>query len=541
MPARPYMKKQLSEMRSDGETIKLIGRSSRLSLLQIDIVKQKIKSVFPNIQVEVIERSSKGDALQNIPLHTVEGSDFFTQDIFDALTIGEADIAVHSLKDMSSEHFFGNNKFAVVDRDDTRDVAIFNNYIEEKIRRGETIIIGTCSPRREDMATVFLKRALPQLSSEIKIETRSIRGNVETRLKKLNSGEYDATILATAGLNRLLRNDEDAAVIKELLADKKLMLLPLIECVPAPCQGAIVAEAHYSNAKAIGVLNKINNEASFADCYAEKKEAVKYGAGCIQKFGVTTLDTKNGKYLYAAGKDSEGTEFVKWDPLPELKINGSLFSSTDVMKGFFDYEWADEKINFDTPLIFVANYKAIQKNSIELAEYKSPPKAEEKPDSSKLPGTKKILASGTKTWFELAKRGYWVTASADALGFEFLLQSLNMPLLNITAGDITILTHETATERWKNKGYSAASNYKLISKDDEEIQRSIAAADAIFWTSFSQFEYYGRFAKPEAKHLSAGGETAELLKQSGIEPVIFPTIKAFEQWRKYSIRSRSVA
>ena len=104
------------------EIIKLIGRSSRLSLLQIDIVKRKIQNAFPNIKVEVIARSSKGDALQNIPLHTVEGSDFFTQDIFDALTIGEADIAVHSLKDMSSEHFFGANKFAAVDKDDTRDI-----------------------------------------------------------------------------------------------------------------------------------------------------------------------------------------------------------------------------------------------------------------------------------------------------------------------------------------------------------------------------------------------------------------------------------
>src|SRR6185436_2638114 len=185
---------------------------------------RKIQAAFPEIKVEVIGRSSKGDDLQNIPLHTVEGSDFFTQDIFDALAAGEADIAVHSLKDMSSEHFFGQNKFAVVDRDDTRDVAIFNNYIEEKIRRGETIIIGTCSPRREEMATVFLKKALPQLGNEIRIEAKDIRGNVETRLRKLNSGEYDATILASAGLNRLLASKEDAKLIKELLEDKKLML-----------------------------------------------------------------------------------------------------------------------------------------------------------------------------------------------------------------------------------------------------------------------------------------------------------------------------
>ncbi|HEU5168119.1 MAG TPA: hypothetical protein VFU29_21390, partial [Chitinophagaceae bacterium] len=75
----------------------------------------------------------------------------------------------------------------------------------------------------------------------------------------------------------------------------------------------------------------------------------------------------------------------------------------------------------------------------------------------------------------------------------------------------------------------------------KKIQESIGAADAIFWTSFSQYEFYGKYAKPVAKHLCAGGETAELLKQAGIEPIIFPTIKAFEQWRRYSIRSHSVA
>src|SRR5688572_25484823 len=528
------------------ETIRLIGRSSRLSLLQIDIVKQKIQSAFPGVKVDVIERSSKGDVLQNIPLHTVEGSDFFTQDIFDALTIGDADIAVHSLKDMSSEHFFGKNKFAVINRDDTRDVAIFNDYIEEKIRRGETIIIGTCSPRREEMATVFLKKALPQLNKEIKIETRSIRGNIETRLKKLNNGEYDATILATAGLNRLLRSERDTVIIKELLVDKKLMLLPLIECVPAPCQGAIVAEAHYLNARAAKILKKINDETLFADCLAEKKEAIKYGAGCIQKFGVTTTSTKNGKYLYASGKDSEGTEFVKWYPLPDVKINGSLFSSTDVMKGFFDYEWYDNEIKIDSPVVFVANYKAIQQSSINpiatgLVLHKSLPGAEEKLNSNNLLGTKKILASGSKTWFELAKQGYWVTASADALGFEFLLSAINMPLLNIKAEDITILTHEAAVTRWESKGYAAKSNYKLVPKNDQVIHQSIAKADTIFWTSFSQYESYGKYAKQDVKHLCAGGETAELLRQEGVEPIIFPTIKAFEQWRKYSIRSHNVA
>ncbi len=506
------------------ETIKLIGRSSRLSLLQIDIVRKKIQSVFPQIKVEVIARSSKGDALQDIPLHTVEGSDFFTQDIFDALANGEADIAVHSLKDMSSEHFFGKNRFAVVDRDDARDVVIFSRDIEEKLRRNEVIIIGTCSPRREEMATVFLKKSLPQLNAEIRIETRPIRGNVETRLKKLNSGEYDATILATAGLNRLLRSGEDAGLIRALLADKKLMLLPMIECVPAPCQGAIVAEAVFSNEKAIKVLERINDKELFADCDAEKKEAVKYGVGCIQRFGVTSLHTRRESYLYASGRDAGGTMFEKWDPLPDNSLKkGNLFSSTAVMKDFFEYEWNDRVIKIEQPVLFVANYKSLQNLSANEIKHKT------------------ILVSGTKTWLELAKQGYWVTGSADALGFEFLLPSLKMPLLGIDAGTICIITNAVAAERWKQKGYNAIGNYSLKPTHNRMIKESIASADAVFWSSYPQFEFYGEYSKQGVKHLCAGGETAELLKRAGIDPVIFPTIKSFEQWKLISGHSHSAA
>ena len=226
------------------EKIRLIGRNSRLSLLQIERVKQKIALAYPGMEVEIIARSSRGDELPNIPLQTMEGSDFFTQDIFDALANGEADIAVHSLKDMSYEHFSGTNQFAVTEREDVRDIALFRKDTEEKIKRGETIIIGTCSPRREEMAIGFLQKALPQLQGSVHVETKFIRGNVDTRLRKLDDGEFDGILLATAGLNRLLSSEEDAPSIKDLLKNKRFMLLPLMECVPAPCQGAIVAEAH---------------------------------------------------------------------------------------------------------------------------------------------------------------------------------------------------------------------------------------------------------------------------------------------------------
>ncbi len=494
-------------------------------------MKQKIETAVRGIQVQIIARSSRGDALQDVPLHTVEGSDFFTQDIFDALANGEADIAVHSLKDMSSEHFFGTNKFAVVDRDDTRDVVILSQKSKVKIQNGETIIIGTCSPRREEMAIGFLQKALPQLNKEFKIATKDIRGNVDTRLKKLDSGEYDGIILATAGLNRLLKTplaveDPDGGS-KELLKDKILLFLPLIECVPAPCQGAIVAEAHSSNKRAIEVLNGINDTKLMTECVEEKKTAKRYGVGCLQKFGVTTINYDNaspGSVLYAAGKDSEGTVFTKWTGLPELAIaQKNFFSTTDFMGSFFKYEYNNNNVRINEPVVYVANYKAVEKKEI-IEQLKE----------------KRVWVAGTKTWFELAKKGIWVEGCADAFGLEFLQPAWQMPLLNISKNDIAVITSSEAAEIWRSKGWKTYSTYSTTEKHLPEIEQQVKDADIIFWTSYRQYLQYKNVLRENVLHVCPHGETAQQFKEAGINPVVFPNIKAFQQWRQTSIPLRSV-
>ncbi|MBU6158027.1 MAG: hypothetical protein KGP35_03235 [Bacteroidetes bacterium] len=502
--------------------LRIICRKSRLSLLQAELVKKKILLAEPDALIEIIGRSSRGDKEQHVPLSSLDGTDFFTQEIFEALQNGEAEIAVHSLKDMSAPHFFSHTAFAIVDREEVRDVAIFNPSVLSKIEKGQPIVIGTCSPRRELMATQFLKKALPQLHQEIRIETRPIRGNVEGRLTQLDEGKYDGTILAAAGLNRLLEAEaaegtkDDQTSVTHLLKDKRRMFLPLIECVPAPCQGAIVAEADPSNAWAVEVLQKINNNTLMQEAVAEKRKAFEYGTGCLQKFGVVTLHTSNGNYLYAAGEDKDGKAFSEWSPLPEINISTEdIFSTTDTMKDFFTYEWSNQKINITEPLVFVANYKALLQEGLR-----------------EVLSAKKVWASGTKTWYELAKLGVWVEGSADALGFEHWLPMLSIPLINQSADDICILTHEAAVARWQQKGKKAVSNYRLIPSHIESIQHKISDAKAIFWSSYAQYEYYGKYVAAQAKHICAGGETAERLRQAGIDPVIFPTLKSFDAWRK---------
>ena len=454
--------------------IRLTGRSSRLSLLQIERVKDRILSIFPELEVEVLTRESRGDLLQDIPLHTVEGTDFFTADLYKGLSAGEADIAVHSLKDMSAEHFFGENIFAVVDRDDTRDVAIFNTNVTEKIAAGETLVVGTCSPRREEMAVDFLSKALPSLKGAVSIEVKPIRGNVETRLRKLDAGEYDGTILATAGLNRLLSDGGNRIIMNKLLEGKKIMILPLIECVPAPCQGAIVAECLPDNKEAIEILRAINKSELMADCIREKEAASAYGSGCIQKFGVTSLNLGNHKFGYAAGRDQQEQIINHWTGLPEIDIkSNSIFSSTDHMADFFSYDHTSNNLRIYTPIVFIANYKAIQNN-----------------EAVKLIKEKRVWASGTKTWYELARKGIWVEGCADALGLESLLPVFKMPLLNILQTDVTVITHSAAALHWTRKGWNAAGAYRLIAQQNEDLKNAIEQAGFIFWTSYGQYEMY---------------------------------------------------
>ncbi len=507
------------------QTVRIICRQSRLSLLQAELVKQRILAVRPGIEVEIKGRSSRGDRELLVPLASLDGTDFFTEEIFKALQNGEADIAVHSLKDMSAPHFFSHTAFAVADRDDTRDIVFFNPDITDKLSAGKSIVIGTCSPRREQMAVEFLKMALPQQAAAIDIRTEGIRGNVEGRLQQLREGKYDGTILATAGLNRLLRQPDSAALVQSLLKDLPWMLLPLVECVPAPCQGAIVAEADPANTAAVALLKEINIDSLLQDCIREKRAAWQYGTGCLQKFGVTSLQTPQGSVLYAAGEDESGRYFSQWDGLPDATaFAGNLFRSTQYMKDFFTYQWLDAPIQTDLPAVFVANYKSLQQ-----------------PGIGQLLHNKTIWASGTKTWTQLAKLGYWVQGSADALGFENLLPALKMPLIQLMPADICIITHTAAARRWQKKGYAAVSNYSLSSTNNKSVISALEAADNIFWSSFAQFEHYGRFAKSAAVHCCAGGETASLLRQQGIEPIIFPTIKAFEQWSQSAIPSHSAA
>jgi hydroxymethylbilane synthase len=498
-------------------TFTIACRGSWLSLAQAEIFRKKVAAVYPGVIINTTIIETAGDKEQTMPLHLVEGKDFFTKEIQDYLNSNQADFALHSMKDVSSTDFFAAGNYAIIDRELLHDVAIFNEIVIDKIEKGEKIIIGTSSPRRSNMATGFLQKALPKFTDAIiNIEAQPIRGNVDTRLQKLDSGTYDGIILAAAGLNRLLQYEPAKEKVAALLQNKKIMLLPLFECPPAAGQGAIVAETTGDNTDAIEILNAINNQQLTNAIKQERIYAQQYGYGCSQQFGVFHLDTSAISFTYASGKDGDANAFTEWDFETALNVKGkNLFSSTDYMKDFFRYNFLNNDIDDAAKTYFISSHKAVHSEKIK----------------NKI-AQKTVWTAGTRTWYELAKKGVWVQGCADGLGFDFLAAVFKSPLINITANEIQIITNNKSKTHWIADGMKATGTYELMDNLSSAIKNNIAGADIIFWTSYQQYELCKVFIKKEVQHICPAGKTAKLLIAEGLRPIIFPTIKAFNDWRK---------
>jgi hydroxymethylbilane synthase len=368
------------------------------------------------------------------------------------------------------------------------------------------------------MATDFLQQALPQLNQNgIQINTIPIRGNVDTRLKKLNeSGHYSGIILAVAGLNRLLNYGPAQENVKQLLKGKKLMFLPLFECPPAAGQGAIVAETNLNNQEAIDLLEKISNSQLNQAILEERKYANKYGFGCSRPFGVFHYNGANTQFTFATGISQEEKPFTEWDfKQPAIPENAVIFSGSDFMRSFYTETFVDHaKIDSDSKALFIASHKALHSDSLVKQAQK-----------------KRVWCAGARTWNALAKKGIWVEGSADGLGLEAIQPLINSPLVNLSKQQFSILTNNNSVVGWLSEGWKAVATYTLHPKLELVLVEKIIAADFIFWASFQQYQAASQIVKKDVIHACPSGKTAKLLLEQGIKPVIFPTIKAFQAWR----------
>jgi len=366
------------------------------------------------------------------------------------------------------------------------------------------------------MATGFLQQALPRYGNAMPVVNATpVRGNVDSRLRKLDEGMYDGIILAVAGLNRLLKYESAMGAVRHLLEGKKLMILPLFECPPAAGQGAVVVEADPANRDAVAILDAVRDARLTKAILKERHYAEKYGYGDSREFGVFHIDTPHVSFTYAAGKDLQDKPFAEWAFDRPVNPEGEIFSAADHMKSFFSYRYYDMLPDAGVDAFFVASHRAVHND-----------------ETVRVLQEKRVWAAGTKTWLSLAQQGVWVEGCADGLGLETIVPLLESPLIGLLPEFIQIITNETSKDRWISSGWNAMATYRLVPEQDEWVRQRIRSAGGLFWTSYQQYNLYRDDVPHGALHYCLAGKTAVLLRAEGIEPHIFPDIKSFKQWQQ---------
>lgn len=242
-----------------GKKIKIGTRGSELALWQANY----IASLIGEENTELVIIKTEGDRIQNVSFNKMEGKGFFTKEIEEALLSGKIDLAVHSLKDLPTEDVKGLKLAAIPERGDYHDMIIMHpdacmNREGINIKRGSTI--GTSSVRRMAQLKAFDKT--------LRIE--ALRGNVNTRLRKLKEGEYDAIIMAKAAVDRIKLDIND--FIAQTL-DEKIFL-------PAPAQGALGLQVREDDDYTFSVARKLNHSETEALVRAERSFLKNFGGGC---------------------------------------------------------------------------------------------------------------------------------------------------------------------------------------------------------------------------------------------------------------------
>ena len=517
---------------------KLGTRRSLLAWAQSSWVAREIEKLNPGIQVELVGIETQGDRIQDVSLRKIEGKEFFVAEIDQALMKGEVDFTVHSLKDLSLDRPSALRSAAIPRRANPRDVILFGPQALEKLKKGESLKIGTSSPRRLENIPEFLKNALPRfhVQQEPLLEWVEIRGNVNTRLSRVHEPQdspkaLDAVVLAFAGMIRLWADPQGRIELSRLLTHVRWMVLPLQECPAAPGQGALAVECRADDDETFQAVHKLHDSKTARQISAERQILSDWGGGCHQRFGATSIEFQNGRdllWIRGVKSDESYIEELRWTPppvwSPQLLDQKEEVQSSSVFSYPLSWDGSEWKAQAEglaqdqnlqlQPAVFIAHHRALNAQSLAQLE------------------NRRVWTSGTASWFKLAAQGVWVEGSAEGLGFESIIWTLYEKVLGLPELDRwSVLTHQDALEDWHILGMKPNATYKLNLNYRIEAVSALKQASFVFWSSGTQANRLLREASPHARHACGPGKTAAYLRDRlGIEPDVFPSS---EEWRKW--------
>mgnify|MGYP005987741207 FL=1 len=296
-------------------TVRIATRKSALALWQAEYVKAQLEHFHQDITVELVPMTTKGDIILDTPLAKVGGKGLFVKELEVAMLEGRADIAVHSMKDVPVDFPEGLGLEVICPREDPRDAFVSNTYANlSDLPKGA--IVGTSSLRRQCQ----LKATRPDL------DIRDLRGNVNTRLKKLDEGQYDAIILASAGLIRLKMSDRIAQYIEPE------------EMLPANGQGAVGIECRVNDDTIKALLAPLECNTTRIRVLTERAMNKALEGGCqvpIASYSVISADGKNVhlRGLVGAIDGSEMIESEITGPVEQGEALGNTLAQELLSRG----------------------------------------------------------------------------------------------------------------------------------------------------------------------------------------------------------------
>ena len=270
------------------KTLKIATRQSPLALWQANYVKDRLQQLYPDLTIELVPMVTKGDVILDSPLAKIGGKGLFVKELENALLTKEADIAVHSMKDVPMQFPEGLGLAVICQREDPRDAFVSHSY-RTFAELPQGAVVGTSSLRRQCQ----LKALRPDL------DIRSLRGNVGTRLSKLDNGDYDAIILASAGLIRLG------------LADRIASFIDVEQSLPAAGQGAVGIECRTDDAQVQALLAPLADAETTYCVLAERAMNNHLQGGCQVPIGGYALLQQGQLYLRALVGDIDGSRIIR--------------------------------------------------------------------------------------------------------------------------------------------------------------------------------------------------------------------------------------
>jgi len=244
------------------KTVRIATRKSALALWQAEYVKAQLEHFHPELVVELVPMSTKGDKILDTPLAKIGGKGLFVKELEQAMLEGRADIAVHSMKDVPVDFPEGLMLHTICEREDPRDAFVSNQY-QQLAQLPAGAVVGTSSLRRQCQ----IREMRPDL------QIKDLRGNVNTRLAKLDAGEFDAIILAAAGLIRLE------------MAERIASYISVEQSLPANGQGAVGIECRSDDTRVQDLLAPLEHAPTRARVMAERAMNRRLEGGCQVPIG----------------------------------------------------------------------------------------------------------------------------------------------------------------------------------------------------------------------------------------------------------------